>query len=80
LGDIFLLFCKPIITRIYRPLSDFFYVFITYESLRLGVNHYRSGMSMEEILDGYPNITPAQLFDALSYYFDNKEETDKEFE
>lgn len=44
------------------------------------VNHYRSGMSIEEILDGYPNITPAQLFDTLSYYFDNKEEIDKEFE
>ena len=42
------------------------------------VNHYRSGMSIEEILEGYPSITPAKLFDALSYYFDNKEEIDKE--
>jgi len=42
------------------------------------VNHYRSGMSIEEILEGYPSINPAQLFDALSYYFDNKEEIDKE--
>ncbi len=42
------------------------------------VNHYRSGMSIEEILEGYPSITPAQLFDALSYYFDNKEEMDRE--
>lgn len=42
------------------------------------VNHYRSGMSIEEILEGYPSVTPAQLFDALSYYFDNKEEIDKE--
>ena len=44
------------------------------------INHYRSGMSIEDIQEGYPNITPAQLFDALSYYFDNKEEIDKEFE
>ncbi|MGR3317864.1 MAG: DUF433 domain-containing protein [Candidatus Anammoxibacter sp.] len=44
------------------------------------INHHRSGMSIEEILDGYPNITPAQLYDALSYYFDNKEEVDKELE
>lgn len=44
------------------------------------INHHRSGMSVEEILDGYPNITPAQLYDALSYYFDNKEEIDKELE
>ncbi len=42
------------------------------------VNHYRSGMSIEEILEGYPSVTPAQLFDALSYYFDNKEEIDSE--
>jgi uncharacterized protein (DUF433 family) len=42
------------------------------------VNHYRAGMSIEEILEGYPSITPAQLFDALSYYFDNKEEIDRD--
>ena len=42
------------------------------------VNHYRSGMSMEEIIEGYPSVTPAQFFDALSYYFDNKEEIDRE--
>lgn len=44
------------------------------------INHYRSGMSIEELQEGYPNITPAQLFDVLSYYFDNKGEIDKEFE
>ncbi len=44
------------------------------------VNHYRSGMGIEEILEGYPSLKPAQLFDALSYYFDNKEEIDNELE
>ena len=44
------------------------------------VNHYRSGMSAEEILAGYPSLRPAQLFDALSYYFDNKMEIEKELE
>jgi len=44
------------------------------------VNHYRSGMSMEDILEGYPNVTPAKLFDALSYYFDHKKEIDKDLE
>ncbi len=44
------------------------------------VNHYRSGMTAEEILEGYPSVTPAQLFDALSYYFDHKGEIDKELE
>ncbi|MCR4318479.1 MAG: DUF433 domain-containing protein [Planctomycetes bacterium] len=42
------------------------------------VNHYRSGMSIDEILEGYSNIGPAELFDALSYYFDNKDEIDAE--
>ena len=42
------------------------------------VNHYRSGMSIEEIIEGYPSLKPAQLFDALSYYFDNKDEIDRE--
>jgi uncharacterized protein (DUF433 family) len=42
------------------------------------VNHYRSGMSVEEILEGYPSLTPARLFDALSYYFDNKDEIDSQ--
>jgi len=44
------------------------------------VNHYRSGMGIEEILEGYPSLKPAQLFGALSYYFDNKDEIDKELE
>lgn len=42
------------------------------------VNHYRSGMPIEEILEGYPSVTPAQLFDAMSYYFDHKDEIDRE--
>ncbi len=44
------------------------------------VNHYRSGMTIEEILEGYPSLNPAQLFDAFSYYFDHKEEIDKKLE
>lgn len=44
------------------------------------VIHYQSGMSVEDILEGYPSITPAQLFDTLSYYHDNKEEIEKDIE
>jgi len=40
--------------------------------------HYKSGMSVEEILEGFPNITPAQFYDALSYYYDYKEQIEKE--
>jgi len=39
---------------------------------------YKSGMSVEEILEGFPNITPAQFYDALSYYYDYKEQVEKE--
>ena len=42
--------------------------------------HYRSGLSIEEILEGYPNITAAQFFDALSYYHDHKEEINESLE
>ena len=42
--------------------------------------HYQSGMSIEDILEGYPSLTPAQLFDALSYYHDHKEEINKDIE
>jgi uncharacterized protein (DUF433 family) len=42
--------------------------------------HYQSGMSIEDILEGYPSLNPAQLFDALSYYHDNKEEIEKDIE
>jgi len=42
--------------------------------------HYKSGMPVEEILEGFPNITPAQFYDALSYYYDYKEQIEKEIE
>lgn len=44
------------------------------------VMHYRSGMALEDILSGFPNLTSAQLFDALRYYFDNKTAIDAELE
>ena len=37
-------------------------------------------MSIEDILAGYPSLTPAQIFDALSYYHDNKDEIEKNIE
>lgn len=36
----------------------------------------RIGYSIEEILEGYP-LTRAQVYDALSYYYDHKDEVDK---
>ena len=36
------------------------------------VGYYKMGMSVEEILEGLPHLTPAQVFAALSYYHDHQ--------
>jgi len=38
------------------------------------VGYYKLGMSVDEILSGLPHLTPAQVFDALSYYHDHQAE------
>jgi len=39
---------------------------------------YKIGMSVEEILKGFPHLTPAQVYDAFSYYYDNQREIEKD--
>jgi uncharacterized protein (DUF433 family) len=39
---------------------------------------YKTGMSIEEILRGFPHLTPAQVYDAFSYYYDNQGEIEKD--
>ena len=51
------------------------------EGTRIAVWHivgyyYKVGMSVEEILSEWDQLTPAQIFSALAYYHDNKEEID----
>ncbi len=51
------------------------------ENTRVAVWHvvdyyYRTGMSVEEILADWDYLKPAQVFSALAYYHDNKEEID----
>jgi uncharacterized protein (DUF433 family) len=36
-----------------------------------------SGHSVDEIVAMYPHINHAQVYDALSFYYDNKEEIDR---
>lgn len=48
--------------------------------VRAIVGYYKLGMTVEEILDGFPELTPAQVFDALSYYHDHKYEMEQEIE
>ena len=52
------------------------------EGTRIAVWHivgyyYKVGMSVEEILADWDHLTPAQVFNALAYYHDNKEEVDR---
>ena len=38
------------------------------------------GQPPSEILAGYPSVSPAQFYDALSYYYDHKAEIDSDIE
>jgi len=42
------------------------------------VQNHRRGLSVEEILREFPHLTPAQVYDALSYYYDHHEQIDWE--
>lgn len=46
-------------------------------SIRLVVEWENAGKSVDEIVAMYPHITHAQVHDALSYYYDNKNEIDR---
>ena len=42
------------------------------------VGYYKWGLSVEEILEGLPHLTPAQVYEALSYYYDHQEEIEQD--
>lgn len=42
------------------------------------VGYYKLGLSIEEILDGLPHLTPAQIHEALSYYYDHLDEIERD--
>ena len=42
------------------------------------VQDYRRGRSVEEILREFPQLRPAEVHDALSYYYDHQAEIDRE--
>ena len=42
------------------------------------IKWYKLGFSIEEILREFPQLTPAQVHDAFSYYYDNKESIENE--
>jgi uncharacterized protein (DUF433 family) len=43
--------------------------------------HYilRQGLSPEELVKEFPHLTLAQVYDALSYYSDHRDEIEREF-
>jgi uncharacterized protein (DUF433 family) len=48
--------------------------------VRSVVFYHKMGDPPEEILEKYPHLTLAQIYDALSYYYDHQEEIDDDME
>ncbi len=42
--------------------------------IKVLVRYHQMGYTSTEILAGYTGLTPAQLYDALSYYYDHQAE------
>lgn len=42
------------------------------------VQNHRRGLSVEEMLRDFPHLSPAQVYDALSYCYDHQEQIDRE--
>lgn len=44
------------------------------------VAYYRLGLSAEDLAKEFPHLGLARIHDALSYYYENQEDIDKEIE
>ncbi len=44
------------------------------------IHWYKAGKEIYEILEMYPQLSPSKVHDALSYYYNHKEEVDREIE
>jgi uncharacterized protein (DUF433 family) len=44
------------------------------------VGYYKLGLSIEEMLDGLPHLTAAQVYEALSYYHDHVTEIEEDIQ
>ena len=42
------------------------------------VQNHRRGLPVDEILREFPHLTPAQVYDALSFYYDHRAQIDQE--
>ena len=48
--------------------------------VRVITGWWKAGMTLDEIMDGYPHLRPEQVTAALTYYFENREEIEREIE
>ena len=44
------------------------------------VGYYKLGLSVEEVLEGLPHLSPAQIYEALSYYHDHPAQIEQDIE
>jgi len=44
------------------------------------IAYYKLGLSAEELAKEFPHLTLSQIYDALSYYYEHREEIDKEID
>ena len=49
-------------------------------SVELIANFVNAGASAQELVESYPHLTLGAVHDAISYYFDHKDELDREFD
>ena len=49
-------------------------------TVRLIVGFYKCGTTPDEILEMYPHLAPAAVYDAISYYHDHQAEVEKDIE
>jgi len=46
----------------------------------IAIYYLKHGMDIDDILEGFPHLREAQVYDALSYYYDHQEEIEADIE
>jgi uncharacterized protein (DUF433 family) len=46
----------------------------------IAIYHVRHGMNIDAILEGFPHLRESQVYDALSYYYDHRDEIEADIE
>lgn len=49
-------------------------------TVRAVVGYHKLGLGLDEILAALPHLTPAQIYEALSYYYDHIDEIEQEIQ